>query len=382
MMSHTFRILRVSGIDVRVHWTWLILAFLVASSLATGWFPVMAPGQTTNTYWSGAVFCSAGLFFSIVVHEFCHAIVGRAFKMPVEKITLFLFGGVAHLDDEPPNARSEFWMAIAGPAASVVLAFGFYGLQILATQNGSPLMWQAGLNYLASINIVVAAFNMLPGFPMDGGRVLRSLLWGIKGNMLWATKVASNVGQIFGGVLIALGLITLFRGAAISGIWGFTLGFLVIGFARASFIQLLVKKELQGRPAVNFMDPLPVTCRPETSVSDLMRGVLNRSETANGEAVVPVIGENCEYVGCANLRAAQKLPEREWSQHQVREIIQPLESDHLIDPDTDAEKALTQMTKKGYRELLIIRGNRLVGVLTQAALSRYLSLRQNQAYSS
>lgn len=371
MLSRSMPLFKPFGIQVNVHWSWLILGFLVASSLAAGWFPVLVPGASAGMYWTAGIIGAVGLFFSIVIHEFCHALVGRAYKMPIENITLFLFGGVAQMEDEPPSPKAEFQMAIAGPIASVVLAGIFFGLYLLTDTGNQNNLLQATFSYLGSINLVVAVFNMLPGFPLDGGRVLRSILWHFKKDIVWATKIASGIGQGFGGLLIFLGAFSFFAGQIGSGIWAFLLGLLLMTFARSSYVQLLVKQNLHGKPAVNFMDASPRTVTPQTPVSDLLRDYLNHGE----QSVYPVLNNDQEFVGCVAISEAKKIPEKEWSEHLVNEIAHECSSDQKITPETDAEAALSRMSKTGYRELIVVQGNKLLGILNQNALIRYLAIR-------
>jgi CBS domain-containing protein len=290
----------------------------------------------------------------------------------MRRITLFLFGGVADLEDEPPSPKAEFLMAIAGPAASVVLTGVFAVGFTLAVDNSSSELLQALLSYLASINLIVAVFNMLPGYPLDGGRVLRSALWAFKKDIVWATRIASTIGQGFGFLLILLGLFSIARGQPGSGLWSSLLGFLLLSLARASYVQVLVKQTLHGKPAEDFMNTEPSIVHPETTITHLMQLALNQPD-AN---LTPVIHPDGRFLGCADLKEARKIPEKEWSSHFVHEIIQPCRKETSIAPDTDAEKALTQMAQTGTGELLVIRDGHLLGVLTRSALLRYLSFRR------
>lgn len=375
MLDRSLPLFRPFGIEIGVHWTWLILAALVASSLATGWFPALSPAEPGWAYWVAGVLGAIGLFTSIVIHEFCHAIVGRSHNLPMTKITLFLFGGVAHMDEEPATPKAEFQMAIAGPIASIVLAGVFYGFFATAVALSWPLLMQALLSYLASINVVVAIFNMLPGYPLDGGRVLRSALWYLKGDIMWATRIAAGIGQAFGFALAVFGVVILFSGQGVSGLWSVFLGLLLATFARSSYVQLLVKQALHGKPAANFMNSEPVTVHPETPVDELMRESLRHSDD---QTIYPVVSNDREreFVGCVDLRRLKQFPEEQWHDHRVSEITQSCTADMQITPETDAETALNRMSKTGNRALIIVQGTRLMGVLTQNALVRYLRLRE------
>ena len=315
---------RPFGISIEVHWSWLLLASLIAASLATGWFPEMAPGHHKAIYWLCGALCAVGLFLSITLHELSHAVVGRAYRMPIRKITLFLFGGVAHLEGEPPSPKSEILMSLAGPAMSVVLAVGFWTALFLADSRGADPMWLAALSYLSSINVVVAVFNMLPGYPLDGGRVLRAVVWWWKKDVVAATKVASGIGQFIGLLLLAVGIASALSGYGASGVWATMLGVLLVSFARSSYVQLVLQQSLQGKPAERFMEP------------------------------------------AHRILAADALRDTE-------SFVRNDEPEHQIAPETDAVEALARMTRYGYHELLVTKGGKLLGVLTQTSLLKAAS---------
>ena len=195
MFGKRIKLFELSGFEVRIDLSWLVIAVLVTWSLAKGLFPYWHPHLSNETYWTMGVAGALGLFISIVAHEFCHSLVARKFGMPMKGITLFIFGGVAEMGDEPPTARAEFMMAIVGPLSSLVIG----GICYLVSRWGEAGGWNTPVNavtyYLFYINVILAAFNLLPAFPLDGGRVLRSILWGAKGNLSWATRVSSSIGS-------------------------------------------------------------------------------------------------------------------------------------------------------------------------------------------
>lgn len=372
MFTRRITICRLFGIAINLDLSWVFLALLVATSLAVGWFPVAAAGFSRPVYWLMGVIGALGLFLSILTHEFCHALVGRHYQMRVSEISLFLFGGVAHLESEPPTPKAELRMALAGPAASLVLAAAFLGLHRAVT-DATPLV-KALFAYLYSINIVVAVFNMIPGFPLDGGRVLRSILWSYKGDIRWATKIASNLGQFVGFCIIALGIFSFFSGDLLAGVWSLFLGMLLISFARASYVQVIIHQALHGKPAASMMNPSPVVATPDMRISELMLGGIYGGD----ETLIPVVetsmsGEQ-DFVGCVDLKETRSLPPSEWREHSVADLMHACSADMQIEPDADAEAALTRMSKTGLRSLLVVQGNRFLGVLSQRALVRYLSL--------
>lgn len=371
MLERSLKIFSAFGIEIRVHWTWVILALLIASSLASGWFPLAVDNASVVSYWLMGLVGAIGLFLSILLHELCHALVGRHYRMSIREITLFLFGGVAHLEDEPPSPRAEFWMALVGPLASLMLAAFFFGLGRTFSLD-EPTLASALISYLASVNLAVAIFNLLPGFPLDGGRMLRAVLWRMKGELVWATKVASSIGQFFGVLLIVLGIAGFFARDVIMGVWFVFLGLLLMSFARQGYLRTLIHQTLHGRPAARFMNPHPPVVSPDLPLAELMSG-----HFANGEAAVyPVVtGAEHRLIGCVDVHQAKDIPESEWPDHQVRELTTPCGSDWRIEAETDAEDALRQMNQTGHTNLIVLREGRLVGMLSYERLLRYLRFR-------
>ena len=215
MLGNSVPLFRLLGFEVKLDFSWIFLAALVSWSLATGYFPQNLEGLSAGTYWWMAIAGAIGLFASIILHELSHSLVARQYGLPITGITLFIFGGVAEMEREPPTPRAEFMMAIAGPIASYLLAGIFYLLSGIGS--GSPLASVAA--YLALINFVLGTFNLIPAFPLDGGRALRAILWSTSGDLTGSTRRTATLGQMFGAVMIGLGLVSLFYGNTIGGIW-------------------------------------------------------------------------------------------------------------------------------------------------------------------
>ena len=239
-----FKLFRLSGFEVRLHSSWIILAALVVWSLAGGFFPYKFPGYTAGDYWLMALGGAIGLLFSIVVHEFAHSVVARHYGIPMNGITLFIFGGVAEMGDEPPNAKSEFLMAIAGPLMSVLVAICSFGISAALATSGMRGI-AAVFYYLAWINAVLALFNIVPAFPLDGGRVLRAAIWAKTHDIVPATRIAAWIGSGFGFLLMLLGGWSIFRGNLIGGIWWVLIGMFVRGASDMSYKQVLHRRALE-----------------------------------------------------------------------------------------------------------------------------------------
>jgi Zn-dependent protease/CBS domain-containing protein len=358
------------GFEVKVELSWLILAGLIIWSLASNTFPADVEGLSRGAYlWMGVV-GALGLFASIVFHELCHSLVARRFGLPIRGITLFIFGGVAEMEDEPPSPRSEFLMALAGPVSSAVLALGFY----LLAQLGGAVQWPvapvAVLGYLATINVSLAAFNIIPAFPLDGGRVLRSILWGWKEDIRWATRLASRIGTGFGYVLLGLGVLSLFMGRFGNGLWLFVIGMFLQNASRSAYQQIFVREALQGEPVSRFMKTNPVTVPPNITIRELVDEYVYRHHYK----MFPVM-QGAELVGCVSTRAISGVPREEWDRRTVSTLIQSCSIDNTVAPEADAMEALSKMNRTRNGRMMVITGEQLVGVITLKDLLDFLSLK-------
>jgi Zn-dependent protease len=237
-MFKTIHLFTISGVKVRIHFSWFLLAFLVTWSMATGLFPRLYSGGTTFSYWLMGLAGALGLFASIVFHEFWHSIVGRMYGMNFAGITLFVFGGVAEMKNEPPTAKSEFFTAIAGPISSLVLGCIFLVLSGMTSKWGLEST-TAVMDCLGLLNFIMMIFNIIPAFPLDGGRVLRSILWGITGNLKHSTFIPSTIGSIFGMFLVIQGVLWVLGGLFVSGIWLILVGLFLRRIAIASYEHVL-----------------------------------------------------------------------------------------------------------------------------------------------
>lgn len=370
MFGNNYTLFTFMGFRVRANVSWLFLALLVTWSLAAGFFPATYPDLRTGVYWAMGLVGMIGLFFSLLFHEFSHSLVARRRGMEISGITLFLFGGVAEMQAEPPDPKSEFWIAIVGPASSVLLAGIFFVMAMVMEAQGLPSHIFGVASYLAFINIVLAVFNMVPGYPLDGGRILRSALWGWKGDIRWATRWASGAGQAFGLVLVGLGILAVLAGNFVGGMWWFLIGLFVRGAASAAYQQLLVQQALQGEKVRRFMAKEPVTVPPETSVHDFIENYLYKYDYD----VFPITG-NGKLVGCASLRQAKTVPRESWNDVRVGDICEECGDTNTVDAAADASDALAKMQKSHNGRLMVTERNTLVGVLTLKDLLRYLQMR-------
>jgi Zn-dependent protease/predicted transcriptional regulator len=360
------------GFQVRIDFSWIIIAVLIAWSLSTGLFPFQYEGLATSTYWMMGIVGALGLFLSIILHEFSHSLVARRHGMPMKGITLFIFGGMAEMSDEPPSPRAEFLMAVAGPISSLLIAGVFYVIHSAGAALGMSEPVNGVVRYLAFINLLLAAFNTLPAFPLDGGRVLRSILWKIRGNLRWATRIASTVGSGFGIALIILGVLNvLFAGNFIGGMWWFLIGMFLYSAARMSYQQLLTRRALEGESVRRFMKTDPVTVTPDMTLDKLVEDYVYVFH----HKMYPVISDSERIEGCVTTRQIKEVPREEWNQKQVRDVQVQCSEENTISPDADAIKALSMMNKNGESRLIVKEGDRLAGVVALKDMLKFLSLR-------
>jgi Zn-dependent protease len=368
MFGKRVKLFTLLGFEVRIDASWLIIAALVLWSLAVALFPFWYPGLSAGTYWWMGAIGAAGLFGSIVVHELFHSLTARRFGLPMRGITLFVFGGIAEMEQEPQSPKAEFMVAIAGPLASIGIGFLFYGLT-LAGRDAWPVPVSGIVAYLAWINWVLAAFNLIPAFPLDGGRVLRAALWHFKGDLPRATRIASNFGGAFGLVLMVLGVFQLFAGNFIGAVWWFLIGLFIRGASQMSYQQVLVRTALEGEPVRRFMNTQPITVPPETRVQELVDDYIYRYH----HRMYPVVGESQELIGCVSTEQVKTIPRDLWGDRRVRDILQPCSVRNTIAPDVDAASVLAKMSKTGISRLMVVEKGRLLALVSSRDLTRFLS---------
>ncbi len=371
MFGKRIKLFKLFGFEVGIDLSWIILAVLIAWSLSVGLFPVRYQGLSSQTYWFMGIVGALGLFFSIVFHEMSHSLVARKFGLPMKGITLFIFGGVAEMGDEPRTPKAEFMMAIIGPISSLFIGLVFYGVYILGRQNGWPAAVNGVVQYLAFINGLLALFNLIPAFPLDGGRVLRSILWGWKKSLPRATHISSKIGAGFGVFLIVLGAFQFLRGNFIGGMWWFLIGMFLRGAAKTSYQQLLLRKALEGEIVRRFMKTDPVTVSPSLSVAQLVEDYIYKYHYK----MFPVVEDTDRLIGCVTTKKVKEIPREEWTHRKLGEIVAQCSAENTIGPQVDAMKALSLMSKSGLSRLMVIEGNRLVGVIALKDMLKFFSLK-------
>jgi Zn-dependent protease len=365
-MKSSFRLFRIAGIDIGIHFSWIFIFLLISWSLAQGFFPSYAPGWSTALYWIIGVVSALLLFVSVLIHELSHSLVAQARGIPVKSITLFLLGGVSNLEEEPEKPGVEFTMALAGPLSSLALALIFWIVFKFTTTPNTPL--SAIFYYLALINGILAVFNLLPGFPLDGGRVLRSILWHTTGNLTRATNIAANVGRAFGWAFIAFGIFSVFTGNFFGGIWFAFIGWFLATSANASRQEITLREHLSGTKVRDIMEPQPETIRPETTVEELVNHFFRQQR----RRAVPVVHYN-NLAGIVTISDVKGIPYDKWAFTPVEKIM-TRGILYTVSPDDDLIVALRLLTQHDINQVVVVDKGELVGILTRAEIINHLQI--------
>lgn len=388
-----FRLGRLFGIDIIADWSLLIIFALIAVNLGAGLFPAWHPAWSPALVWSVALLAAVLFFASLVVHELAHALVARRSGTPVRRITLFVFGGMAHMEREPPSPRAEFFMAAAGPLVSLIIGgaailvgtalasdvVGRYGdepvLLMRALDPGATL-----LLWLGPINVLIGLFNLIPGFPLDGGRVLRALLWWGSGNLERATRWASWVGRVCSWALMAAGISMLFGmtlpllgTGVVQGLWLLLIGWFLNNAARSSYQQLLIRSAFEDLTVADMMRRHPLLVSPEVSIDELVRDYFMQSD----QQAFPVVAIDGRLLGMVEMAQVRAVPRAEWSLTRTSDIMTPAEAVDAVAPDEDAVHALHSLAD--HEQVPVVVQGRVAGVLQRQDLMRWLSLRTDLA---
>jgi Zn-dependent protease len=365
-VSPTFQLGRIAGIRIGVNWSWLIVFALIVWSLAVAVFPSQNPGFSDGEYVAIAIVAALLFFASLLLHELGHALQARREGVEIEGINLWLFGGVAQFRTGFPSAGAEFRIAIAGPLVS--LAIGLLCVLVAAIA-GLPNAIDGVVAWLGFTNLILLGFNLLPALPLDGGRVLRSALWHFRGDLQWATHVASGVGRGFGFLFIGLGVVMLIVEGAFSGAWLAFVGWFLLQAATAEARYVATKQALDGIRVRDLMVRQPVTVDADLSLDRFMDEVAwSRRYTT-----YPVL-EHGHPIGLLAFRSVATVPRSEWSTRRVREAMIPRDQVPLLDEDEEAIDALAELSASEVNRGLVVDDGRLAGFLSITDLARALEV--------
>ncbi len=366
-MEASVRLGRVWGIPIGLHRTWFLIFGLLTWSLAMGYFPDEYPALSPAAHWFLGGLTSLLFFGSVLVHELGHSLIALRNNIPVRRITLFIFGGVAQIEKEPSSPGVEFRIAIAGPLASLALALIFGAVYLL---NQSIPNLAAPSIYLARINFLLAAFNMIPGFPLDGGRILRALVWRFTGSFQRATRVAGSTGQLVALGFIGLGVFTIFDGAVFDGLWLAFIGWFLQNAAANSMAASTVQQSLRG---INVGQVMSRECTLVPSLLPLSQLVEERVLT--GAERCFFVSDNGHLRGLLTLREITAVPQRKWGFTTTEQVMEPFERLARVAPDTELIEALQMMDSANVNQLPVVAEGNVLGTLSREQVLRYIRLR-------
>ena len=386
-MRSGIRIGRIFGIDINIDWSWIIIFALVAWSLSAS-FSDTHHNWGLGESWFYAIIAAIVFFASVLAHEIAHSLIARMKGVPVKNITLFLFGGVSNIQREPPSPMAEFLIAIVGPLTSFAAGIVFLFLAWM-TNPGSlasitnPFAAFSQLSpvttllfWLGSVNILVGTFNLIPGYPLDGGRVLRSILWGVSHNLREATRWASYAGQGVAWLMIAAGIAMVFGinipvlgSGFINGIWLAFIGWFLSTAAQQSYQQTIMQDILKNVEVKRLMDPQPKTVEPSLRVDELVNNYILRS----GEDAFPVL-MNDTLMGVVTVANVRTIPRQDWGVRTVGDIMTPYDRLTLIPPEEEATDAMNTLSSEKLKELFVVQGRELLGVLRRKDIIRWLQV--------
>jgi Zn-dependent protease/predicted transcriptional regulator len=370
MFSGGIPIGRFFGIEVKLHWSWFFILFLITWLLATGYFPSIEEYQdwSAATRWVLGLVTSILFFASVLAHELAHSLVAKAGGLKVSAITLFFFGGVSQLADEPKSPGNEFLMAMAGPGTSLVIAGACWGI-FFATQH--PISPVTGMAlWLASMNTLLAAFNLIPGFPLDGGRVLRSIMWWRSHSLLRSTRIASIIGRGFGYLFIFGGIALIFTDYWSNGLWLLFLGWLLENAAAGSYRQMSLHDILHGHKVSEVMtqdcEVVPSTITVEQLVNDHI--------LVSGRRCYSVVdyGRALGLVTAHDVRAVER---KLWPVKTVRNIMTPIDKMRQVRPDDDLSTMMYLLTEQNVNQVPVLQDNNIIGMVWRDSLLAFVHIR-------
>jgi len=368
-MPGSLRLGAVFGIEISIHVSWLVIAVLLTWSLATGWFSVLYPGWSPWAYWLTSVLAALLLFLSVLLHELAHSLVARRRGLPVKNITLFVFGGASNIEQEPSSPGIELQMTIVGPLTSLLI--GGLCFLLLFAMRGPMAPLAAILSYLGLSNVVLGLFNLVPGFPLDGGRLLRSVIWKLTGNLRTATRAATLVGQMMAYFLILIGIWLFFGGNVLGGLWIGFIGWFLLSGAQSANAQVVLETMLKGVTVSEVMNRSPATVPATISLQKLVDDLL----LPHGWRSAFVM-QGDQFVGLITLGDIRHIPRDEWEQTPIGCVMIPLEQLHVVSGEQRLNAVLPLMVTRDVNQLPVVQDGRLVGVLSREDIVRFLEIRR------
>jgi Zn-dependent protease/predicted transcriptional regulator len=368
--SRGISLFKIAGILIRLDFSWFIIFGLVLFALSAGYLPRAFPGQDPQTYWIAGLVATLLFFASVMLHELAHSLVAIRHGIDIPEITLFIFGGVSRLSQEPSDPKTEFKIAVVGPLTSFALAAAFGALRV-ALQGFEPSLIVVVIGYLTWINLALGIFNLIPGFPLDGGRILRAFLWWRTGSLTRATKVASDFGKGFAMAIMILGALQIFAGALINGLWFIFIGMFLRGMSVQGYEELVMRKSLEGVQVDEVMVREVVSVPSDLPIDQLVHDYFLHYAYRG----FPVV-DNGRVLGVVSVAAVRQLPREVYDNRRVADIMTPLQEDLLIEGNASLAEALMKMSREEQDRLLVLQGDRLAGLVTKTGLLRFVQIKQ------
>ena len=368
MFRGSIKLGTILGITIRLDYSWFIIFFLITWSLSAHRLPLLYPDWPQLTYWTIGIITSILFFTSVLIHEMAHSLVARGQGVPVYNITLFIFGGAAQITQEPKEAKDEFVMAFAGPAASLVLSAIFWILYLLLSNISEPI--STILSWLGSINLVLAIFNLIPGFPLDGGRVLRAIIWGVTKDFTKSTQIAAAIGRGIAFLFIFIGIWMIFGGNWVNGLWIAFIGWFLENAATASSRQVALKDILQGHTVREVM----ATDCPNVSGSLTIDKLVNDYILYTTRRCFPIV-DNEQVKGIITLHNVKDIPRHLWTVKTVEEAMTPFDRMKKVSPKDGLYDVLEMMASEDINQLPVVEDSKLLGIVGRDNILAFIHTR-------
>jgi Zn-dependent protease/predicted transcriptional regulator len=365
-MNSSFRLMTIRGIPVEIHFSWLLIFFLFSLTLAQGYFPTVVENQNQTMFWVAGILTTVVLFASVLTHEFGHSLVAIREGIPIKKITLFIFGGVAQMESEPTNPSTELKVTAAGPLTSLLIAILFGAVYYLFFSPGQII--SEAIFFVARLNLIMAIFNLIPAFPLDGGRIFRSLVWLFGKNMLRATRIAVGLGAVLSFLAMGLGFLMIFIQGDLWGLWLIFLGWMINQAGQSSYSQLVFKETFSGMKVAELMSTDLVTVSPDDTLEELAESFLHHKYGA-----FPVVYGSTTH-GLVSLQNMKEYPREKWSETRISRILTPLKEAMVLEPDSDAAEVMMKMAAQNIGRALVMKNGDLVGLLSRTDMMRFMQM--------
>lgn len=373
-MNRNIKVITVSGFPISLNYTWFVIFGLLTWNLAAGYFPLAYPHRSLGVYWLIGTLASMTLFLSVLLHELSHSLIARRNGMEIKEISLYFFGGVARFSGEPPDPRTEFRVAMAGPLSSLSLGILFLLLSMPLEVVWGDTIFFGFFRYLYTINFVLAIFNLFPGFPLDGGRILRAYLWAQRGDQGRATYLATLMGKMFALSLILMGIYLTVAGN-LAGLWWIFIGLFLRQAAESSYQQVFLREKLSGLQVRDLMTSEVITLEPSSTIESAVNNFFLRYHHRS----FPVT-ENRRLLGILSLKEIKGIPREDWPVRRVEEAMERVTKEMILHPDMQAVDALRVMIVEGKGRLPVVgHGDTIVGILTRRDMMDLLKIKTDLA---